>query len=79
MSSTFRPTVPLSVKDVALNEALTIDTNGDTALRTTSSGGGAAWSSEQAGQVTSALGATSDTSAASTVVGLLKSIVANLS
>ena len=82
--STFLKTVPLLVEDAALAQTTTIDPiSGEPALRVTGdlnvTPTVTAWTSVQAASVTSSVGESSDPDTATTVIGLLKSIVTHLS
>ena len=66
VSNGMRSTIPLLVKDISLAEAMTTNDDGDPTLRTSSVD-------------LTALGETTDPSSASTVIGLLKSIIVHLS
>lgn len=52
--ATLRPTVPLLVTDIGIAEAMTINNDGDAALRV--DGGASPWTSAQAVQVTDTVG-----------------------
>ena len=82
--STFVKTVPLLVEDASLSRSTTIDPiSGEPAIRVTGdftvTPTVSAWTNMQAANVTNSVGKTTDTDTAATVIGLLKSIVANLS
>lgn len=63
--------LPLLVSDIGISEAMTINNDGDAALRV--EGGASAWTSEQAAQVTETVG-TRATPHTSSINGRLNSI-----
>ena len=82
--STFVKTVPLLVEDSSLSRSTTIDPiSGEPAVRVTGAlsvtATNEAWTPTQAASVTTTVGETTDPDTATTVIGLLKSIVTHLS